>query len=164
MGEFLILQPNEKISPSHDLLPSGSGLYVLRSQASNADVAKKQTMVAQSTFLNTPHPLEILTDRCAYGPDGAILRDHDVDTYLVSIRNVISQELKRVRKMKRQYRRRFWWEMVVVNHNQVKLLFDGGRKWLKMVVATLHMNLVVMFMVPFASILVIEACNWIRRR
>ncbi|KAD6120254.1 hypothetical protein E3N88_11525 [Mikania micrantha] len=116
MGEFLILQPDAKLSPNHDLLPQGSGLYILRSQASDPNMAKKQTRAAQSIFLNTPHPLEILTDRCAYGSEGAILRDHDVDTYLISIRKVISQELNRTRRMRRQKRRR-----VVVA--------DGGAEW-----------------------------------
>ncbi|KAI3760002.1 hypothetical protein L1987_50390 [Smallanthus sonchifolius] len=164
MGEFLILQPDAKLSPSHDLLPQGSGLYVLRSQASDPNVANKLTRVAQSIFLNTPHPLEILTDRCAYGSEGAILRDHDVDTYLISIRKVISQELKRVRRMRRQQRRQFWWHMVVVNGTHVKLLLNSGREWWRTVVATQNMHLVVVVLVPFARLWIIKACNWIRFR
>lgn len=164
MGEFLILQPDTKLSPSHNLLPQGSGLYILRSQASDPNLANKQTRAAQSVFLNTPHPLEILTDRCAYGSEGAILRDHDVDTYLISIRKVISQELNRVRRMRRQKRRQLWRHMVVVNGTQVKLLLDGGREWCKMVVATGNMHLLVVVLAPFARVWIIKACNWIRFR
>nr|XP_043638439.1 phospholipase A1 PLIP2, chloroplastic-like [Erigeron canadensis] len=163
MGEFLILQPDAKLSPNHELLPPGSGLYVLRSQASNTDVAKKQTRAAQSLFLNTPHPLEILSDRCAYGSDGAILRDHDVDTYLTSIRSVISQELKRVRRMRRQQRQQSWWHMVRVNQSEVKLWVDGGIEWLRMVVAPQNMHLVMLLLVPYIRLLIIEVCNWIKR-
>ena len=68
-------------------------------------------------FLNTPHPVEILTDLGAYGSEGAILRDHDVETYLKAIRSVIRQELNRVRRMKRQRRREFWWQLVEVNRS-----------------------------------------------
>ncbi|KAJ0878421.1 putative fungal lipase-like domain, alpha/Beta hydrolase, phospholipase A1 PLIP1/2/3 [Helianthus annuus] len=164
MGEFLILQPDAKLSPNHDLLPSGSGLYVLRSQASDPNLATKQTRAAQSVFLNTPHPLEILTDRCAYGSEGAILRDHDVDTYLISIRKVISQELNRARKMRRQQQRQFWWHMVMLNGTNVKLLLDSGREWCRMVVATHNMHLLVVVLVPFARLWVTKACNWIRFR
>ncbi|XAR58387.1 hypothetical protein NMG60_11013770 [Bertholletia excelsa] len=67
MGEFLILQPDEKLSPNHELLPPGSGLYLLNCPASDANDAEKQLRAAQSVFLNSPHPLEILSDRSAYG-------------------------------------------------------------------------------------------------
>nr|GEY12491.1 alpha/beta hydrolase fold protein [Tanacetum cinerariifolium] len=162
MGEFLILQPDAKLSPSHDLLPPGAGLYILRSHSSNADLAKKLTRAAQSLFLNTPHPIEILTDPSAYGSAGAILRDHDVDTYLTAIRSVIRQELNRVRRMKRQQRRQYWWQLVEVNQSQVKLLFDGGTRWSKTMVSSQHMYLLVgMILVPYARLLIIKACNWV---
>lgn len=150
MGEFLILQPDAKLSPSHELLPSGAGLYILRSHSSNAELATKLTRAAQSMFLNTPHPLEILTDPGAYGSEGAILRDHDVDTYLTAIRSVIRQELNRVRRMKRQQRRQFWWQLV-----------DGGTRWSKRMVASQHMYFLVGILVPYARLLIIKACNWI---
>ncbi|XP_073143500.1 phospholipase A1 PLIP2, chloroplastic-like [Henckelia pumila] len=114
MGEFFILQPDEKFSPSHDLLPSGSGLYVF-TDVSKADVSKaeKQILAAQSVFLNSPHPLEILSDRSAYGSEGTIQRDHDMNSYLKSIRQFIRQELIRMRKAKREHRPKFWWPVVV---------------------------------------------------
>ncbi|KAJ0620401.1 putative phospholipase A1 PLIP1/2/3 [Helianthus annuus] len=61
---------------------------------------------AQSVFLNTPHPLEILTDRSAYGSGGTIQRDHDMASYMVSVQSVIRQELTRARKARRELRRR----------------------------------------------------------
>ncbi|CAA6654378.1 unnamed protein product [Spirodela intermedia] len=92
MGELLILQPEEKFSPHHDLLPSGTGLY--------------------SVFLNSPHPLEILSDRAAYGAEGTVYRDHDVNAYLRSVRGVIHRELRQIRKAKREQRRQLWWPLV----------------------------------------------------
>ncbi|KAI3506558.1 hypothetical protein L2E82_19779 [Cichorium intybus] len=156
MGEFLILQPDAKVSPSHDLLPSGSGLYVLRCEGGDA---KKQIVAAQSVFLNTPHPLEILRDRCAYGSEGGIQRDHDVETYLISIRTVIRQELNRIRRRRQQH---VWWQLVRVNQSELHLFLYGGReclKWLRVVVASNHMHLL-----SFLRWLIMEACNWIIRR
>lgn len=112
MGEFLILQPDDKLSPNHHLLPSGSGLYILTSPVLDASEAEKQMRAAQSVFLNSPHPLEILSDRSAYGSEGAIQRDHDMDSYLKSVRSVIRQELNRMRKTRREHRRRVWWSLV----------------------------------------------------
>nr|GEX34074.1 lipase, class 3 [Tanacetum cinerariifolium] len=112
MGELLILQPDAKFSPSHDLLPSGSGLYILTSPVSDVIEAEKQLRAAQSVFLNTPHPLEILSDRAAYGSTGAIQRDHDMESYLLSVKSVIRQELNRLRKTRREHRRRAWWPLV----------------------------------------------------
>ncbi|KAI3723038.1 hypothetical protein L2E82_34337 [Cichorium intybus] len=151
MGEFLILQPDAKVSPSHDLLPSGSGLYVLRCEGADA---KKQIVAAQSIFLNTPHPLEMLRDKCAYGSEGGIQRDHDVETYLISIRSVIRQELNRIRRRRQQH---VWWQLVRVNQSEVHLFLYGGReclKWLRVVVASNHMHLL-----SFLRWLIMEACN-----
>ncbi|KAL2510498.1 alpha/beta-Hydrolases superfamily protein [Abeliophyllum distichum] len=111
MGEFLILQPDEKFSPSHDLLPSGSGLYLLSCSVSKVE-SEKLIRAAQAVFLNSPHPLEILSDRSAYGSEGTIQRDHDMNSYLKSVRNVIRQELNRIRKARRQNRRKLWWPLV----------------------------------------------------
>ncbi|KAJ6338569.1 hypothetical protein OIU76_008110 [Salix suchowensis] len=81
MGELLILQPDEKFSPHHHLLPSGSGLYFLNCPLSDTSDAEKQLRTAQIVFLNSPHPLEILRDRSAYGSEGTIQRDHDMNSY-----------------------------------------------------------------------------------
>ncbi|KAM3323689.1 phospholipase A1 PLIP2, chloroplastic [Capsicum chacoense] len=112
MGEFLILQPDDKFSPNHDLLPSGSGLYLMSYPVSDSTEAEKQIQAAQSVFLNSPHPLEILSDRSAYGSGGTIQRDHDMNSYLKSVRNVIRHELNNIRKAKRKHRRRVWWPLV----------------------------------------------------
>ncbi|CAA2981368.1 uncharacterized protein LOC111406815 [Olea europaea subsp. europaea] len=112
MGEFLLLQPDENFSPNHDLLPSGSGLYLLSCQVSNVNEAEKQIRAAQDTFLNSPHPLEILSDRSAYGSDGTIRRDHHVKSYFNSIQNVIRQELDYLRKAKKEQRHRVWWSLL----------------------------------------------------
>lgn len=59
MGTIFILQPDEKSSPAHPLLPPGNALYALKNTQS-ANVAS-----ALRAFLNTPHPLETLSDPTA---------------------------------------------------------------------------------------------------
>ncbi|GKV40471.1 hypothetical protein SLEP1_g48116 [Rubroshorea leprosula] len=115
MGELLILQPDEKISPQHDLLPSGNGLYFLSCALSDAGDAEKLLRAAQTVFLNSPHPLEILSDRSAYGSEGRIQRDHDMKSYLKGVRSVFHQELSRMRKAERE-RHKVWWS-VILPHN-----------------------------------------------
>lgn len=180
MGEFLILQPDAKLSPNHDLLPSGSGLYVLTSSVSDIVESEKQMRAAESVFLNTPHPLEILSDRTAYGSGGAIQRDHDMTSYLMSILSVIRQELKRARKSRREHRRQAWWPLVAPrginvgrigpgesqSQSQVKFVrvLRTGSETLKRftrLVASDHMGLLVILLLP-ARLLFVEACNVIR--
>ncbi|KAI7731588.1 hypothetical protein M8C21_015190 [Ambrosia artemisiifolia] len=177
MGEFLILQPEAKLSPNHDLLPSGSGLYVLISSISDMTEAEKQVKAAKSVFLNTPHPLEILSDRSAYGSGGAIQRDHDMESYLVSVQSVIRQELNRARKSRREQRRRAWWPLVAPHGNNkgrigpegqgaVKFtrVFRTGSESLKRftrLVASDHMGLLVILLLP-AKLLFVELSNVIR--
>lgn len=169
MGEFLILQPDAKLSPSHDLLPSGSGLYILTSPVSDLIEAEKQIRAAQSVFLNTPHPLEILSDRSAYGSTGAIQRDHDMESYLVSVQSVIRKELNRARKARRENRRRAWWPLVSPRGNNRSLVGPGqvlqtGSESLKRftrLVASEHMHLLVILLLP-AKLLIVEACNVFR--
>nr|XP_043619440.1 phospholipase A1 PLIP2, chloroplastic-like [Erigeron canadensis] len=176
MGEFLILQPDAKHSPNHDLLPSGSGLYILTSPVSDVIEAEKQTRAAQSVFLNTPHPLEILSDRGAYGSTGTIQRDHDMESYLVSVQSVIRQELKSVRKTRREHRRRAWWPLVASRDNdlgpigadQSQVKFTGvlqtGSESVKRftrLVASEHMHFFVILLLP-ARLLFVQACNVMR--
>lgn len=173
MGEFLILQPDEKFSPRHHLLPSGSGLYLLSCPVSDAIEADKQIRAAQAVFLNSPHPLEMLSERSAYGSEGTIHRDHDMNSYLKTVRNIIRQELNRLRKSKRERRRKVWWPLVVphgvnagivvrravgvtgnmVVQGQLNLtgMLHTGRESLKRfsrLVASQHMHLVVLFLFP----------------
>ncbi|XP_031498076.1 phospholipase A1 PLIP2, chloroplastic-like [Nymphaea colorata] len=114
MGEMLILQPDEGISPHHHLLPSGSGLYVLDGRGGNSQpVTGAELRAAKFAFLNSPHPLETLSDPGAYGSEGAISRDHDAGSYVRSVHSVIRQELRRVRREKREERRKAWWPLVM---------------------------------------------------
>lgn len=171
MGELLILQPDEKFSPHHHLLPSGSGLYFLNCPLSDTSDAEKQLRTAQIVFLNSPHPLEILRDRSAYGSEGTIHRDHDMNSYFKSIRNVIRLELNRIRKARRQHRRKFWLSILSPSGNDASILvgrpvgsmnmaqnqfnFAGilqtGGESLKRfgrLVASQHMHLLVVLMFP----------------
>ncbi|XP_057776663.1 phospholipase A1 PLIP2, chloroplastic-like [Salvia miltiorrhiza] len=162
MGELLILQPDEKFSPNHDLLPPGSGLYLLTCPASDMAEAEKQVRAAQAVFLNSPHPLEILSDRSAYGSEGSIQRDHDMLSYLKSVRNVIRHDLNRARRARREERQRVWWPGVApsggvivrrpVMIGQGPFNFSGmvrtGRESLKRLVASQHMHLLAVLMFP----------------
>ncbi|MCL7030211.1 hypothetical protein MKW94_016563 [Papaver nudicaule] len=124
MGEILILQPDEKHSPHHHLLPSGSGLYLLSCPLLDSKDSEKQLQAAKNVFINSPHPLEILSDRSAYGSDGAIYRDHDMNSYLGSVRNVIRQELNQLRKSRREQRRQSWWTLIAPSGNH-KGIFES---------------------------------------
>ncbi|KAG9156950.1 hypothetical protein Leryth_009006 [Lithospermum erythrorhizon] len=171
MGEFLILQPDEKFSPHHKLLPLGSGLYFFNYPVQDVKEAEKQIRAAQSVFLNSPHPLEILSDRAAYGSGGSIQRDHDMNSYLRSIRNVIRQELNRIRKVKREKRRKLWWPLVSPHSLNASIImgrpvvsgnFKEGRfniygalqngkesfKRFSRLVASQHMHLLVILLFP----------------
>ncbi|KAJ4878767.1 Uncharacterized protein Rs2_35821 [Raphanus sativus] len=61
MGELLILQPDESFSPGHHLLPLWNGLYFLTESLD--DEEEQRLRAAETVFLNTPHPLDILSDR-----------------------------------------------------------------------------------------------------
>lgn len=172
MGNILILQPEEKFSPPHDLLPSGSGLYLLTASPllDSAD-PEKQLKAAKAVFFNTPHPLEILSDRAAYGSDGTIYRDHDMHSYLTSVLGVIRLELNQIRRTKREHRRRVWWPSISPKHahggvdvgqrepphnaTQSQSTFSGifhnGRESVKRfsrLIASQHMHLLVVFLLP----------------
>lgn len=176
MGELLILQPEKKFSPSHPLLPSGSGLYLLSCPVSESNDTDKLLRAAQLVFLNSPHPLEILSDRSAYGSGGTIQRDHDMTSYVKTVRTVIRQELNQIRKARREQRRKVWWPLVLphgidasivvgrsmvsinLGHNQYPFsgLIQAGRKSLKRfsrLVASQHMHLFVLFLVPVRLLL-----------
>eukprot|EP01018_Ginkgo_biloba_P027437 Gb_40072 [translate_table: standard] len=123
MGQLLILQPDEKISPSHHLLPCGSGLYLLRYcmhiESECEPLRAVQVRAAQIAFLNSPHPLEMLSDPSAYGLKGAICRDHDSRNYLRTISHVVRQESKRLRRLKREQRRQMWWPLITAESSML---------------------------------------------
>lgn len=112
LGKLLILQPEEKFSPHHDFLPPGSGLYLLDYSSSDPAGSASLLQAARTAYLNTPHPLEVLSDRSAYGSNGAVHRDHDMQAYVRSVRGVFRQELKLIRKAKREHRRLLWRPLV----------------------------------------------------
>jgi len=90
LGKIFILQPDEKSSPPHPLLPPGSAFYAVENTRSSF------TQNALKTFLNSPHPLETLSKPTAYGSEGTILRDHDSSNYLKAINGVIRQHTRLV--------------------------------------------------------------------
>ncbi|GAB2291092.1 hypothetical protein Dimus_025347 [Dionaea muscipula] len=97
LGQIFILQPEERSSPSHPLLPPGTALYALDKTRS------KSAGRAFRAFLNNPHPLEILSDPVAYGSEGTIIRDHDSSNYLMAVNGVLKQRTKMVvRRVKRE--------------------------------------------------------------
>ncbi|KAL8235867.1 hypothetical protein R6Q59_016948 [Mikania micrantha] len=97
LGKMFILQPDEKSSPHHPLLPPGSALYAME----NTQHALTKTAIR--AFLNSPHPIETLRHPTAYGSDGTILRDHDSSNYLKAINGIIRQHTKPfIRKHKEQ--------------------------------------------------------------
>ncbi|RZS12874.1 hypothetical protein BHM03_00044386 [Ensete ventricosum] len=101
-------------SPHHHLLPPGSGLYVFGNSSTDSGDSERLLQAAQSAFINSPHPLEILSDRAAYGSEGAVSRDHDMRSYLTSVRAVIRHELILIRKVKRERsRRKVWWPLLI---------------------------------------------------
>ncbi|XP_010559192.1 PREDICTED: uncharacterized protein LOC104827671 [Tarenaya hassleriana] len=141
MGELLILQPDEKLSPPHPLLPPGSGLYVLSSTYTDTGEAEKELRAAKRMFLNSPHPLEILSDRSAYGSEGIIKRDHDMSSYLKALKHMIRQELKRM-KVEQEHRRVNFFLAAILRRGRESLKLASG------IVASRGLQLVVMLFLP----------------
>ncbi|EPS63237.1 hypothetical protein M569_11546, partial [Genlisea aurea] len=166
MGEFLILQPDSRISPSHDLLPSGSGFYLLTCPEPEGSDPDKTIHVARSAFMNSPHPLEILSDRSAYGSGGTIHRDHDMITYLKSVRNVIRKELNRLRRERRN-RRAAWMVMRRKGGELLSLsgvmIRSGGEnlKKLRKLVTSGNLHLIVVLLIP-AKLLILGMYNLVK--
>lgn len=102
MGKLFILQPDEKSSPPHPLLPPGSALYALH------DTSSPLTKTAIRAFLNSPHPIETLSDPTAYGSEGTIIRDHDSSNYLKAVNEVIRQHTRLVVRKARKQRNQMW--------------------------------------------------------
>lgn len=101
MGKLFILQPDEESSPPHPLLPIGSALYAL-------DSTQCGFLGVSSAFLNSPHPLETLSDPTAYGSEGTILRDHDSSNYLKAMNSVLRQHTRMVVRKARKQRNLLW--------------------------------------------------------
>jgi len=95
LGKIFILQPDEKTSPPHPLLPSGSGFYVVDSSRCG------YSPIVLRTFLNQPHPIETLSNPKAYDSDGTVLRDHDCNNYLIAVNGVLAQNSRIVVRTRR---------------------------------------------------------------
>ncbi|KAK6285779.1 hypothetical protein POUND7_011958 [Theobroma cacao] len=106
LGKVFILQPNEKLSPPHPLIPPGSALYALDN--THCEYSTK----ALRAFLNCPHPLDTLSDLTAYGSEGTILRDHDSSNYLKAVNGVLRQD-KRVDVRRARIQRSLLWPLLV---------------------------------------------------
>ncbi|KAL3815122.1 hypothetical protein ACJIZ3_016390 [Penstemon smallii] len=102
IGKIFILQPDVKSSPRHPLLPPGSALYTLDNTAGSL------TKRAVRTFLNSPHPIETLSDPTAYGSEGTIIRDHDSSHYLKALNEVIRQHTRLVVRKAKKERNQLW--------------------------------------------------------
>ncbi|KAM0994494.1 hypothetical protein TB2_009821 [Malus domestica] len=102
IGKLFILQPDERFSPPHPLLPMGSAPYALDNTQSgfSSDIFR--------AFLNSPHPLETLSDPTAYGSEGTILRDHDSDNYLKAINKILRKHTRMVVRKVRKQRNLLW--------------------------------------------------------
>ncbi|KAG8044861.1 hypothetical protein GUJ93_ZPchr0008g13682 [Zizania palustris] len=81
MGATYILQPDSAASPPHPFLPEGAALFRLDPDGRTERPARHVVASALRAFLNSPHPLETLSDLSAYGSEGAILRDHESSNY-----------------------------------------------------------------------------------
>ena len=91
MGKLFILQPDEASSPPHPLLRPGSALYALDKTRRGYSTSLLRT------FLNSPHPIETLSDPTAYGSEGTILRNHDSSNYLKAVNGVLRQDKKKAK-------------------------------------------------------------------
>ncbi|KAJ1261832.1 hypothetical protein BS78_09G060500 [Paspalum vaginatum] len=151
MGEVLILQPDEKLSPHHHLLPAGIGLYLFGAQTKDSDTSSTTLQSALSAFFNSPHPLEILRDAGAYGPKGTVHRDHDVHSYLRSVRAVLRKETRAEKERRRLLR----WPIAVYG---ALARVDRGRLLRQL---RRHAHLLVVFLLP-AKLLVLGVLSVIR--
>ncbi|XP_010913778.1 phospholipase A1 PLIP1, chloroplastic [Elaeis guineensis] len=121
LGQTYILQPDDKSSPPHPLLPPGAALYILdgKKAAERGETKKATVAGALRAFLNSPHPLETLSDPAAYGSDGTILRDHDSSNYLKAMNGLVREHTKSV--VRRTRRQRFYqlWPLLATPTNRL---------------------------------------------
>lgn len=120
MGQMMVLQPDHQQAPGHPFLPTGSALYQIQNPKqegpSESDMGlhgvvkatAKEVRSAERSFLNTPHPLEILSDPSSYGTEGTISRDHDSRSYMRAVNTALKEEFKKWRRLERDRRRQLW--------------------------------------------------------
>lgn len=124
---MVILQPDEEQAPGHPLLPQGSGLYKLGEPSQAQDNPPlnlaMELQLAERAFLNVPHPLEMLSDRNAYGSEGTISRDHDCRSYLKALQRLQRRELVKRRRVLREVRRQLWAPLIGNDNSCQNLAF-----------------------------------------
>ncbi|XP_074558066.1 phospholipase A1 PLIP1, chloroplastic-like [Curcuma longa] len=115
LGRTYILQPDDQSSPHHPLLPQESALYVFDGKHTGEEGPSKAVATSASAlraFINSPHPLETLSDPRAYGSEGTILRDHDSSNYARAIAGLIRRHNKHLRRSTRKQRQEPWWPLL----------------------------------------------------
>ncbi|XP_009412375.2 phospholipase A1 PLIP1, chloroplastic [Musa acuminata AAA Group] len=118
LGQIYILQPDDKSSPFHPLLPPEAALYALDGKNDAGGSSPRGTTAsALRAFINSPHPLETLSDPRAYGSEGTILRDHDCRNYVKAINGLLRQHTKSARRRSRKHPRNRWWPRLPVPAN-----------------------------------------------
>ncbi|KAJ4955076.1 hypothetical protein NE237_011859 [Protea cynaroides] len=115
MGQLYILQPDDKLSPSHPLLPSGSALFAFDKTKCESEAVIRGALTA---FLNSPHPLETLSDPKAYGSQGTICRDHTSNNYLRVLSWVLWQQTKLAVRQTREQRLHTLWPILITSTYQ----------------------------------------------
>ncbi|KAJ4797500.1 Alpha/beta-Hydrolases superfamily protein [Rhynchospora pubera] len=115
LGKTYIVQPDEKLSPPHPFLPEGPAFYMLEKQYAPS---KSTFTSAVRAFLNSPHPLETLSDMKAYGSDGAILRDHESSNYFRAIDGVLRLHTRKVVSRSEEERLMNWWPLLAGHRNR----------------------------------------------
>lgn len=113
LGQIFILQPDQKSSPPHPFLPPGSALYALDNKTQGGSHVGVAT--AMRAFLNSPHPLETLSDPTAYGSEGTILRDHDSSNYLKAVNGLLRQHTKWAAQRSSTKRLHHWWPVLAMS-------------------------------------------------
>ncbi|CAD5183179.1 unnamed protein product [Musa acuminata subsp. malaccensis] len=112
LGKTYILQPDDQSSPFHPMLPPEAALYVLDGKNIAGSSSRATTKSALRAFVNSPHPLETLSDPRAYGSEGTILRDHDCSNYVKALNALLRQHTKSVRRRSRKQQFNQRWPLV----------------------------------------------------
>ncbi|KAL6138960.1 hypothetical protein ACLB2K_064238 [Fragaria x ananassa] len=102
MGKLFIVQPDEMSSPPHPVLPLGSALYALDSTQDGFSLS------VLMDILNSPHPLETLSDPTVYGSEGTILRAHDSSNYLKAMNGVVRVNTRKFLQIERKRSNILW--------------------------------------------------------
>jgi hypothetical protein len=117
LGRTYIVQPDKRLSPPHPLLPEGAAFYMLEKTYAPS---KSTFASALHAFLNSPHPLETLSDLKAYGSDGTILRDHESSNYFRAIDGVLRLHMRKVvrRSSRSEESLSNWWPFIAGHHKE----------------------------------------------